>query len=335
MNVLVFSLIVSLIVLVSYMFSYKSLETFVEPALISLRESSGVEKQERVVKNHPELQFNKAFNLKANSFLFEKPVDFNKDVKFEGNNKIVFNKNVVMNSEQSLFFEDGDTNNKLSRGDLLNIKKNKSKIEYMKSELENTLLMKEGEVQFKYPWKTTGDKDCTSKLWDIAIGKEVSKEDLCVACCRNVNNDANFKALITFKNGSSSRNEYIALDITNDKTHYLMELNTNPSVSYQITLTLFKNNKSFVSHLYFILVNNETKNRLRSLNKASEMLEMLPSSSITKHVTDTTPEKDYGNATEVVEWGAMDNGIYIPTSSHLSSVRANFVLMNIVTKPSV
>ena len=331
MKLLLYSLIVTLIVLASYLFSYKSVETFLETAVVSLKESSGIE-EDTVVPNQHELQFNKAFRLKANSFLFNNPVEFKKDIKFQGNNKVVFNKNAVMNSEQSLFFEDGDTNNKLSRGDLLNIKKNKSKIEYMKSELENTVLMKEGEVQFKYPWKTTGDKDCSGKLWDIAIGKEVSKEELCVACCRNVNNDANFKALITFKRGSSSVSEYMALDITNDKRHLLLELNTNEATSYDIILTLFKNNNSFVSNLYFILVNNETKNLLRSLNEAKEILEALPPSNITKHVTDSEPENDSENAAEVVEWGKMDNGIHIPTTSHFSSVRSNFVLMEIALK---
>ena len=252
-------------------------------------------------------------------------------MKLEDNTKVHFNQNAILNSEHSIHFQGRDSRVKLSRDHLLNIKKNRSKIDYIKSELENAVLLEEGDVTGIYSAKTTGNDACTSMLWDIAIGKEVSRQELCAVCCKNVRNTADFKAFLSFENNTvATEHQTIHIDLTNGKLFKLVELNTSPTLSYKVTSTLFKNNTAFDCKLHFILVvGSSERNVIRGINKIEDLKNALPPSSI-KQTLSTTDEDNV----VTVEWGSIDNGIYIPTTTHVDGINANILLLEIIPKES-
>ena len=325
MDVLLIILIIIIACIILYMCKYNSVENFTEA---SLYETNGLTSIDETTQD---LHFDKSFEINANTIDFHKQLTFKKDMKLEDNTKVHFNQNAILNSEHSIHFQGRDSRVKLSRDHLLNIKKNRSKIDYIKSELENAVLLEEGDVTGIYSAKTTGNDACTSMLWDIAIGKEVSRQELCAVCCKNVRNTADFKAFLSFENNTvATEHQTIHIDLTNGKLFKLVELNTSPTLSYKVTSTLFKNNTAFDCKLHFILVvGSSERNVIRGINKIEALKNALPPSSI-KQTLSTTDEDNV----VTVEWGSIDKGIYIPTTTHVDGINANILLLEIIPKES-
>jgi hypothetical protein len=181
--------------------------------------------------------------------------------------------------------------------------------------------MKEGQFQGTHSAKTTGNEECTSKLWDIAIGKQVSKADVCKACCKNVDNKADFKAFLTFKDGNTKIHQLVYVNLfSNRNMCSLVELKTVTSKPYSLTATLFKNNPSYECELYFILETDQTKlNEIRGKVKLDDIKASIDTTKYTRRIM--------SNQTE---WGSKSKGMDIATTVHESNVKANLVLLAVV-----
>lgn len=323
MRALLIALLIFIVCILFYMCKYKSIENFTEA---SLYESNELTPLDETVHD---LQFDTPFDINATTLDIHKEATFKKDLKLENNMNVRFNEDMVLNSEHSINFQGRDSRMKLSRGDLVDLKKNRSKIKYIKSELEGAVLMDDGDIKAIYSSKTTGDDICSSKLWEIAIGKEVSRQELCEACCKNVKNQADFKVFLTFKDGSNDIHDFLHLDLTNGKLYSFVELKTTANKSYELTATLFRNNMSFDCKLYFLNITNQTlKNQLGSISKLEDLKNGIPTSNIERVIS--TLETD----TQAVEWGTLNKGIHVPTTTHFSNVKGNMVLLEIIPKES-
>jgi flagellin-like hook-associated protein FlgL len=311
-----------------YLCKYKSVESFTEDSFVaaSLYETNGLTS---LNEEEHDLQFDSPFHLIANKVDISGKSLFQKDIKFEDTQDINFGKDGVINSEHSIYFQDNSysaEDEKLSKADLMTIKKNKSKIDYIKTEGEGVIRMKEGDFQGTHSAKTTGNEACTSKLWDIAIGKPVSKKDLCKACCKNVDNKADFKAFLTFQNGNTKIHQLVYVNLfSNRNMCSLVELKTVASKPYSLTATLFKNNPSYECELYFILETDQTK-----LNEIRGKVELddIKAATVGKYI------KTIFSTDQDIEWGAISKGIDIATTIHESDVQANMVLLAVVPKSS-
>uniref|UniRef100_A0A6C0CUQ8 Uncharacterized protein n=1 Tax=viral metagenome TaxID=1070528 RepID=A0A6C0CUQ8_9ZZZZ len=308
-----------------YLCKYKSVESFTEDSIItaSLYETNGLTP---LNEDDHDLQFDSPFHLKANQIDINGKALFQKDIQFEDSETVDFGKDGVINSEHSIYFQDASytaEDDKLSKNDLMTIKKNKSKIQYIQSELEGVIRMKEGQFQGTHSAKTTGNEECTSKLWDIAIGKQVSKADLCKACCKNVDNKADFKAFLTFKDGNTKIHQLVYVNLfSNRNMCSLVELKTVTSKPYSLTATLFKNNPSYECELYFILETDQTKlNEIRGKVKLDDIKASIDTTKYTRRIM--------SNQTE---WGSKSKGMDIATTVHESNVKANLVLLAVVPK---
>lgn len=326
MEVILIVLLIVISCIIMYLCKYKSVESFTEePITGSLYETNGLTP---LNEDDHDLQFDSPFHLKANQIDINGKALFQKDIKFDDTQDISFGKDGVINSEHSIYFQHASytaEDEKLSKTDLMTIKKNKSKIEYIQSELEGVIRMQKGEFQGTHSAKTTGNEECTSKLWDIAIGKPVSKTDLCKACCKNVDNKADFKAFLTFQDGNAKIHQLVYVNLySNRNMCSLVELQTDPSKIYSLTATLFKNNPSYECELYFILETDQTKlNEIRGKVKLDDI----------KASIDTTKYKRRIMSTQT-EWGAISKGTDIATTTHEYDVQANMVLLAVVPKSS-
>jgi hypothetical protein len=325
MEVILIVLLIVIICIIMYLCKYKSVESFTEDSMItaSLYETNGLTP---LNEDDHDLQFDSPFHLKANQIDINGKALFQKDIKFEDSETVDFGKDGVINSEHSIYFQDASytaEDDKLSKNDLMTIKKNKSKIQYIQSELEGVIRMKEGQFQGTHSAKTTGNEECTSKLWDIAIGKQVSKADLCKACCKNVDNKADFKAFLTFKDGNTKIHQLVYVNLfSNRNMCSLVELKTVTSKTYSLTATLFKNNPSYECELYFILETDQTKlNEIRGKVKLDDIKASIDTTKYTRRIM--------SNQTE---WGSKSKGMDIATTVHESSVQANLVLLAVVPK---
>ena len=191
--------------------------------------------------------------------------------------------------------------------------------------MEGVIRMQKGEFQGTHSAKTTGNEACTSKLWDIAIGKPVSKSDLCKACCKNVDNKADFKAFLTFQDGNTKIHQLVYVNLySNRNMCSLVELQTVPSKPYSLTATLFKNNPSYECELYFILETDQTKlNEIRGKVKLDDIKASIDTTKYTRRIMSTQ-----------TEWGAISKGTDIATTTHEYDVQANMVLLAVVPKSS-
>jgi hypothetical protein len=323
MEVILIVLLIVIICIIMYLCKYKSVESFTEDSIItaSLYETNGLTP---LNEDDHDLQFDSPFHLKANQIDINGKALFQKDIQFEDSETVDFGKDGVINSEHSIYFQDASytaEDDKLTKNDLMTIKKNKSKIQYIQSELEGVIRMKEGQFQGTHSAKTTGNEECTSKLWDIAIGKQVSKADLCKACCKNVDNKADFKAFLTFKDGNTKIHQLVYVNLfSNRNMCSLVELKTVTSKPYSLTATLFKNNPSYECELYFILETDQTKlNEIRGKVKLDDI----------KASIDTTKYKRRIMSNQT-EWGSKSKGMDIATTVHESNVKANLVLLAVV-----
>lgn len=323
MEVILIVLLIVIICIIMYLCKYKSVESFTEDSIItaSLYETNGLKP---LNEDDHDLQFDSPFHLKANQIDINGKALFQKDIQFEDSETVDFGKDGVINSEHSIYFQDASytaEDDKLSKNDLMTIKKNKSKIQYIQSELEGVIRMKEGQFQGTHSAKTTGNEECTSKLWDIAIGKQVSKADLCKACCKNVDNKADFKAFLTFKDGNTKIHQLVYVNLfSNRNMCSLVELKTVTSKPYSLTATLFKNNPSYECELYFILETDQTKlNEIRGKVKLDDIKASIDT---TKYI-----RRIMSNQTE---WGSKSKGMDIATTVHESNVKANLVLLAVV-----
>jgi len=325
MEVILIVLLIVIICIIMYLCKYKSVESFTEDSIItaSLYETNGLTP---LNEDDHDLQFDSPFHLKANQIDINGKALFQKDIQFEDSETVDFGKDGVINSEHSIYFQDASytaEDDKLSKNDLMTIKKNKSKIQYIQSELEGVIRMKEGQFQGTHSAKTTGNEECTSKLWDIAIGKQVSKADLCKACCKNVDNKADFKAFLTFKDGNTKIHQLVYVNLfSNRNMCSLVELKTVTSKPYSLTATLFKNNPSYECELYFILETDQTKlNEIRGKVKLDDIKASIDTTKYTRRIM--------SNQTE---WGSKSKGMDIATTVHESNVKANLVLLAVVPK---
>lgn len=328
MEVILIVLLIVILCIIMYLCKYKSVESFTEDSIItaSLYETNGLTSLD---EDDHDLQFDSPFHIRANKVDISGKALFQKDIKFEDTQDINFGKDGVINSEHSIYFQDASytaEDEKLSRTDLMTIKKSKSKINYIKSELEGVIRMQEGEFQGTHSAKTTGNEECTSKLWDIAIGKQVSKKDLCKACCKNVDNKADFKAFLTFQNGNTKIHQLVYVNLfSNRNMCSLVELKTDSAQTYSLTATLFKNNPSYECELYFIdEPNAATLNEIRGKVKLEDI----------KAATAGKYTKTISSAAQDIEWGAVSKGTDIATTIHESNVKANMVLLAVVPKSS-
>lgn len=326
MEVILIVLLIVILCIIMYLCKYKSVESFTEePITASLYETNGLTP---LNEDDHDLQFDSPFHLKANQIDINGKALFQKDIKFDDTQDISFGKDGVINSEHSIYFQHAlytAEDEKLSKTDLMTIKKNKSKIEYIQSELEGVIRMQGGEFQGTHSAKTTGNEACTSKLWDIAIGKPVSKKELCKACCKNVDNKADFKAFLTFQDGNTKIHQLVYVNLySNRNMCSLVELQTVPSKTYSLTATLFKNNPSYECELYFILETDQTKlNEIRGKVKLDDIKASIDTTKYTRRIMSTQ-----------TEWGAISKETDIATTTHESDVQANMVLLAVVPKSS-
>jgi hypothetical protein len=307
--------------LISYLINYKSIEGFV-----SLRESHGLDAYD---KNEYDLILNKPFTVKSKNIDLNNSVDIRKPLKFEDNESIAFKDNIIMHSSQSLYFNDNkDANNRLSHDDLLSIKKNTSKIKYLKGKSEAVLDVNMGNVDYKFPGnKASGNNECTSKLWDIATGNDVDKLDFCRSCCKDVQNNAVFKSFISLDH---TIHKMIQLDLTHGINYTLLSFeNTNTNNFNDLTISFFRNNMSFDCKLQLINVSStQVKNDLQSKTKLEDVTELVKESYIVKSFSSSSSSQ----TDTLVEWGAFENNVYISTTEHMNSVAFNFVLLSVESK---
>lgn len=328
MEVILIVLLIVILCIMMYLCKYKSVESFTDDSIVtaSLYETNGLTS---LNEEEHDLQFDSPFHLRANKVDISGKALFQKDIKFEDTQDINFGKDGVINSEHSIYFQYNSysaEDEKLSKADLMTIKKNKSKIDYIEREGGGVTRMKDGEFQGTHSAKTTGNEACTSKLWDIAIGKPVSKKDLCKACCKNVDNKADFKAFLTFQNGNTKIHQLVYVNLfSNRNMCSLVELKTVASNNYSLTATLFKNNPSYECELYFILETDQTK--LNEIRGKVELVDI-------KAATVGKYNKKIFSTDQDIEWGAISKGTDIATTIHESDVQANMVLLAVVPKSS-
>ena len=134
MEVILIVLLIVISCIIMYLCKYKSVESFTEePITASLYETNGLTP---LNEDDHDLQFDSPFHLKANQIDINGKALFQKDIKFDDTQDISFGKDGVINSEHSIYFQNASyttEDEKLSKTDLMTIKKNKSKIEYIQS----------------------------------------------------------------------------------------------------------------------------------------------------------------------------------------------------------
>lgn len=310
-----------LVIIVStlYLCNYRSVEEFIEPVQINLRESNKLPPKEH---NHT-LYMNKPFHINAKSVEFDE-IDVDRPLKLE-TDMIKMNDNIIINSEQSLYFKDNkDELSRLSKDNLLDLKKNASKIKYLDTQLCDVISMENGDVKGCHSSKTTANDECTSKLWELAIGKNVTKQALCAACCKNVKKSSIFKAFISL---NMTIHEEAYVNLMNNKTYDLIELSSSPNTTYNATISFYRNNTSLDAKLTLLNIPAEAHNRIRTTSSLDELKTFI---STTNSIVKSFESKKTDPSGTLIVWGHFRDGMHIPTTIHVDSITTNFALLEVL-----
>lgn len=128
------------------------------------------------------------------SYRFHTPVSFENDNKLRFDNEVTFQGNAHIDTDTSIIlnkapvfkengvihFENPDVN--ISLEDAKNIKIARAKLEHLR-ESQDVGNLEDGKFTHVFSSKLSGTNACTSRIWDVLVGKDISASQLCKSCC--------------------------------------------------------------------------------------------------------------------------------------------------------
>lgn len=127
-----------------------------------------------------------------NKLKFLHKTNFEGTAHFEDSRSIRFNKAPILVDESHVYFENPNVN--INHADTENIKLTRAKIEYLKQS-QDVGNLEDGKLTHLFSSRLSGTNACTSKIWDILVGKDVSPADLCESCC-TVRKEQNIQVIL-------------------------------------------------------------------------------------------------------------------------------------------
>jgi hypothetical protein len=124
------------------------------------------------------LEFVSPINIYSNEMLLNGDHNsFWSESVFDNNNTI-FNDDVILNSESKIVIGD----HVLSRHDVAPIKKAVAKLKFINQKTSDITSFKDGK-KTEFSSEKTGNNQCSAALWKILMNENISKTDMCTACC--------------------------------------------------------------------------------------------------------------------------------------------------------
>jgi hypothetical protein len=116
----------------------------------------------------------------TNHIRFQNETAFHGPVHVKAKQNIQMGRAPLFMNDASLYFGDPDV--VLNKRELHKLKIARSKMDYLLKS-QDVANLKEGKLTHLFSSRLSGTNACTSKIWDILVGKDVSPADLCESCC--------------------------------------------------------------------------------------------------------------------------------------------------------